>query len=59
MQIIKEASAENILIETHTFRDNKDDRKEYWEAQIKLPITIFHIKKPILFQEFLKKKELR
>lgn len=59
LQIIQEASAENIIIEAHTFHDNKDNREEYWEAQIKLPITIFHTKKPILFQEFLKKKELR
>lgn len=59
LQIIKEASNENILIEAHTFHDYKDEREEFWEEQIKLPITIFHTKKPILFQEFLKKKMLR
>jgi hypothetical protein len=59
LQIIKEASNENILLEAHTFHDNKDEREEFWEEQIKLPITIFHTKKPILFQEFLKKKMLR
>ena len=59
LKIIEEASKENILIEAHTFHDNKDEREEFWEEQIKLPITIFHTKKPILFQEFLKKKMLR
>jgi len=59
LQIIKEASNEHILIEAHTFHDNKDEREEFWEEQIKLPITIFHTQKPILFQEFLKKKILR
>ncbi|MFC2080005.1 glycerophosphodiester phosphodiesterase family protein [Bacteroidota bacterium] len=59
LQIIEAAANDNILIEAHTFNDYKDEREEFWEEQIKLPITIFHTKKPILFQEFLKKKNLR
>lgn len=59
LQIIEEASSDDILIEAHTFNDNKDNREEFWEAQIKLPITIFHTKKPILFQKFLEKKGSR
>lgn len=56
LEIIKEASNANILIEAHTFNDNKKDRETYWEEQIKLPISIFHTKKPILFKAFLEKK---
>lgn len=59
LQIIQRASKENILIEAHTFHDKKKNREEFWEEQIKLPITIFHTSKPILFQEFLKKKGMR
>lgn len=55
LQIIELASEENIIIEAHAFHDNNADREEYWAEQLKLPITIFHTRKPILFQEFLKK----
>lgn len=55
LDIIAAASSENIIIEAHTFHDNKDNREAYWEEQIKLPITIFHTKRPILFQNFLMK----
>jgi len=57
MQIIKLASKENIIIEAHAFHDNNDDREEYWAEQLKLPITIFHTRKPLLFQEFLKTRK--
>lgn len=57
LQIIKEASDEHILIEAHTFNDHKEDRETYWEEQIKLPISIFHTKKPMLFKAFLEKNE--
>lgn len=57
LQIIKAASDEDIIIESHTFHDNKEDREIYWEEQIKLPITIFHTKKPILFKAFLEKNK--
>jgi|LGVF01.1.fsa_nt_gb glycerophosphoryl diester phosphodiesterase len=56
LQIIDIASKENIIVEAHTFNNGKKNREEYWEEQIELPITIFHTNKPILFQEFLKKK---
>lgn len=55
LQIIKAASVQNILIEAHTFADNKKDREIYWEQQIKLPISIFHTQKPIAFKSFLEK----
>ncbi len=56
LQIIEMASKENIIVEAHTFGNAKKNREEYWAEQIKLPITIFHTNKPILFQEFLKKQ---
>jgi len=59
LQIIDMASKENIIVEAHTFNNGKKNREDFWEEQIKLPITIFHTNKPILFQEFLKKKKLR
>jgi hypothetical protein len=59
LQIIDMASKENIIVEAHTFNNGKKNREDYWEEQIKLPITIFHTNKPILFQEFLMKKKLR
>jgi glycerophosphoryl diester phosphodiesterase len=59
LQIIDMASKENIIVEAHTFNNNKKNREDFWEEQIKLPITIFHTNKPILFQEFLIKKQLR
>lgn len=59
IQIIELASKENIIVEAHTFFDGKKNREEYWEEEIILPITIFHTKKSILFQEFLVKKMLR
>ncbi|MCF6358875.1 MAG: glycerophosphodiester phosphodiesterase family protein [Draconibacterium sp.] len=59
LKIIDMASKENIIIEAHTFGNAKKNREEYWAEQIKLPITIFHTNKPILFQEFLKKQKLR
>ncbi len=59
LQIIQDASNNNIIIEAHTFYNNKKNREEYWEKQVALPITIFHTNKPILFTEFLKKKKLR
>jgi glycerophosphoryl diester phosphodiesterase len=58
LQIIEMASKENIMIEAHTFYNNKKNREEYWKKQTELPITIFHTNKPILFQEFLKKNNL-
>jgi len=58
LQIIKEASNENILIEAHTFYDRKNNRDELlWEEQIKLPITIYHTNKPIRFKKFLEEKQ--
>ena len=59
LQIINMASKENIIVEAHTFNNGKKNREDFWEEQVKLPITIFHTNKPILFQEFLKKKKLR
>jgi len=59
LQIIDMASKENIIVEAHTFNNGKKNREDFWEEQIKLPITIFHTNKPILFQEFLMKKKLR
>jgi glycerophosphoryl diester phosphodiesterase len=59
IQIIEQASKENIIVEAHTFFDGKKNREEYWEEEIIFPITIFHTKKPILFLEFLEEKKLR
>ena len=59
LQIIDMASKENIMIEIHTFYDRNKKREQYWEEQVKLPVTIFHTSKPILFQEFLKSKNIR
>ena len=60
LQIIKEASDAGIIVEAHTFYNNKPKKQEaLWAEQVKLPITIFHTKKPILFQEFLKKNNIR
>ncbi len=56
LQIIDMASKENIIVEAHTFGNAKKNREDYWAEQIKLPITIFHTNKPILFQEFLKRQ---
>tara|TARA_B100000809_G_scaffold141837_1_gene139398 strand:- start:29682 stop:31376 length:1695 start_codon:yes stop_codon:yes gene_type:complete len=56
LEIIKEASDDNILIEAHTFNDHKDNRETYWKEQVKLPISIFHTKKPLLFKAFLEKQ---
>ena len=40
------------------FNDHKKDREAYWNEQIKLPISIFHTKKPLLFKAFLESIEL-
>ena len=56
LQIIEMASKENIIVEVHTFGNAKKNREDYWADQIKLPITIFHTNKPILFQEFLNRQ---
>ena len=56
LQIIELASKENIIVEVHTFGNAKKNREDYWADQIKLPITIFHTNKPILFQEFLNRQ---
>ncbi len=59
LQIIEDASKNNIIVEAHSFNNRNKNREIYWEKQVALPITIFHTNKPILFQEFLKKKKLR
>ena len=60
LQIIKEASDAGLIVEAHTFYTGKPKKQEaLWAEQVKLPITIFHTKKPIQFQEFLKKNNIR
>lgn len=53
LKIIDVASKAGEVIESHSFGDRLKNREEYWAKQIKLPITIFHTKKPILFKEFV------
>ncbi len=59
LKIIKEASEAGIIVEAHTFYAKDPKQQEMlWVEQVKLPITIWHTKKPGLFQEFLKKQEI-
>ncbi|MCK5782437.1 MAG: glycerophosphodiester phosphodiesterase family protein [Flavobacteriales bacterium] len=60
LQIIKLASDSGLIVEAHTFyANNTKKQEELWAEQVKLPITIWHTKKPSQFQEFLKKNNIR
>ena len=59
LQIIEMASQDGLIIEAHTFYNKKKDKEELlWDEQVKLPINIFHTKKPQLFQAYLKTNQL-
>jgi len=60
LEIIEMAEKDHLLIEVHTFYDrkNKEHQEALWLEQTKLPISIFHTKKPILVKEFLDSHEI-